>query len=378
MRTGSVDFGRDELNSLSRILERYPTSNVLLVTGRASYNEQPLRCHFESLLDKHVVWRYDDFSVNPSLDDLQKGTKIVAELKPDLIIGIGGGSVLDTAKLIRILPNHTQQIEEIIKGMSPIKESKIKLILIPTTAGSGSEATHFAVSYIGKDKYSVASPFLVPDHVILDPALSDSMPSYLTAVTGADALAQAIESYWAVGATEESIDYAAESIIEILQHFEDVIHRPSKQARDKMMLASYLAGKAINITKTTAPHALSYGFTQNHGIPHGHAVMLTLPELLRLNTFTALEALSDKLSYREYPKRVKQLCKLFGKDEPEDVAQYLEVLLDHVGLKRRLRDFDIAFDDLPMLAKSVNTERLNNNPVQLTQRQLLEVLEKIY
>lgn len=378
MRTGSVDFGRDGLNNLSRILERYTIRNVLLVTGRTSYNEQPLRCHFESLLDKHTVWRYDDFSVNPSLDDLVKGTKIVAELKPDLIIGIGGGSVLDTAKLIRILPHQRQQVAETIKGLAPIEESTTKLVLIPTTAGSGSEATHFAVSYIGKEKYSVASSFLMPDHVILDPALTDTMPSYLTAVTGADALAQAVESYWAVGATKESIEYAEESIFEILHHFEDAVHRPSKQARDKIMLASYLAGKAINITKTTAPHALSYGFTQNYGIPHGHAVVLTLPELLRLNTFAALETLNDKLSYREYPKRVKQLCKLFGKDEPEDVAQYLEVLLDRVGLKRRLRDFDIVFDDLSMLAKSVNTERLNNNPVQLTQQQLLEVLEKIY
>lgn len=378
MGISSVDFGRHELDSLNRIIQWHSIDNILLVTGKQSYNKNPLRCHFESLLDGYNVWRYDAFKVNPSIDDLIQGAKIVAELKPDLIIGIGGGSVLDTAKLLRVLPNNEQQIEETIKGILPISESGIKLILIPTTAGSGAEATHFAVSYIGKNKYSVASPWLLPNHVLLDPALSDPMPAYLTAVTGSDALAQAIESFWAVAATKESLEYATDSITKILLHLEEAVHAPTQRVRDKMMLASYLAGKAINITKTTAPHALSYGFTQHYGIPHGHAVMLTLPEIFRLNAYKALDELSDRLSYIEYPKRIKKLCQLFGKEELEEVALYIENLLDKIGLERKLRAFNIPADALPLLVDQVNVERLNNNPVRLTRQQLLTVLEKIY
>lgn len=378
MGISSVDFGRHELDSLTRILQLHTVYNILLVTGQQSYNKNPLRCHFESLLDGYHVWRYDAFKVNPTMDDLIKGAKIVAELKPDLIIGVGGGSVLDTAKLLCILPNNEQEIEDTIKGIRSVVESKIKLILIPTTAGSGSEATPFAISYIQKTKYSIASPWLLPDHVIIDPALSDSMPAYLTAVTGSDALAQAIESFWSVNATKESLEYARESIANILPSFEEAVHAPSKHARDKMMLGSYQAGKAINITKTTAPHALSYGFTQHYGIPHGHAVMLSLPEIFRLNTYKALDELSDKLSYLEYPKRIKKLCQLFGKEEPEEVALYIEKLLDKIGLERKLRKLGIPVDDLPLLVDQVNIERLNNNPIRLTRQQLLTVLENIY
>lgn len=378
MEISSVTFGRHELNSLPRMLQRYEVRTVLLVTGQQSYNKNPLRCHFESLLEGYNVWRYDAFKVNPIVEDLIQGAKIVAELKPDLIIGIGGGSVLDTAKLLRVLPHDQQQIKEILTGSQPLVENNIKLILIPTTAGSGSEATPFAIVYIGKNKYSVASHKLLPNHVLIDPALSDSMSAYLTAVTGSDALAQAIESFWSVRATEESLAYARDSISNILPHFEEAVHAPSKHARDKMMLGAYQAGKAIHITKTTAPHALSYGFTKCYGIPHGHAVMLTLPAILRLNTYEALDELSDKLSYLEYPKRIETLCQLFNQTEPEEVAVYLEKLLDNIGLERKLRAFNIPKSDLPLLVEQVNIERLDNNPVKLTRQQLLAVLESIY
>jgi len=378
MSKNSVYIGRGKLSCLQAVIAQCGGKKILLVTGKASYDKLPLKSLLEEQLEGCTVLRHCQFSVNPNVTDLIEGAKLKADFDPDLIIGIGGGSVLDTAKLLHVLPVDTDRIQQIIKGQLPVQAGNNTLILLPTTAGSGSEATHFAVVYLGTQKYSVASPYLLPQYTIVDAALTDSMPPYLTAVSGLDALAQAIESYWCVSATEESLTYAEESIKLTLQYLEQAVLAPNQASRDNMSLAAYLAGKAINITKTTAPHALSYGFTQHYGIPHGHAVMLTLPALLGVNTSFQEGMLNQQLSSSVYRARIKQLCTLFQQQSAEEVAGSLEQLMDKLGLKRKLRDFNIAKADLPILVQQVNIERLNNNPIKLTQEVLLRILKTIY
>ena len=154
---------------------------------------------------------------------------------------------------------------------------------IPTTAGTGSEATHFAVIYVDGKKKSIASQQLLPDVVILDPQLTDNMPAYVSACSGFDALSQAIESYWSRAATPLSQLYAAMAIEVLLVELPQAVNSNSRLARDKMQMAANWAGKAINISKTTAPHAMSYVITQEFGIPHGHAVALTLGKFFTLH-----------------------------------------------------------------------------------------------
>ncbi|GAA4781482.1 phosphonoacetaldehyde reductase [Olivibacter ginsenosidimutans] len=372
-----VYIGRGALNALVSILTEVKPQRILLVTGKSSYDQHPLRGLLEQQLQGFQVQRHSEFQVNPTLDDLVHGAQVKQAFAPHLIIGIGGGSVLDTAKLLKVLPTEEQAIVETISSERAIQENNAPLILLPTTAGSGSEATHFAVAYMGKKKYSVASPYLLPNYTLVDAALTDSMPAYLTAVSGFDALAQAIESYWNIKATKESLAYATESISLILPHLEKVVLTPCPASRDALSKAAYLAGKAINITKTTAPHALSYGFTLNYGIPHGHAVMLTLPALLRHQSTDAIAVLHT-VSPKHYNERMLKLYHLFGKANGAEVADYLEKLMDKLGLQRRLQDFAIPLDDLSMLVAHVNVERLNNHPVRLTPKDLMQILEAIY
>src|SRR5207248_4789041 len=126
-------------------------------------------------------------------------------------------------------------------------------------------------------KYSVCHEFLLPDIAIVDPILTHKMSPRLTAITGMDALSQAIESYWSIHSTEESKGYAREAIRIIVDQLPKAVNEPTNDSRLAMARASHLAGKAINVTRTTAPHALSYALTSRFGVPHGQAVSLTLP-----------------------------------------------------------------------------------------------------
>ena len=152
------------------------------------------------------------FSINPKLNDAIRGCKIARENNVDFIIAVGGGSVLDIAKLIKALFRACDYELETAIGQDKVIDPEIPIIAIPTTAGSGSEATHFAVVYVGEDKYSLASECLKPDAVILDGSLVTSGNKYLKICNGLDAMAQAIESYWAVGATDESRHYARSAL----------------------------------------------------------------------------------------------------------------------------------------------------------------------
>jgi alcohol dehydrogenase class IV len=152
------------------------------------------------------------------------------------------------------------------------------LIAIPTTSGTGTEATCFAVVYIDKTKYSLKHSSILPDYTIIDPTLTHAMPPLVTAATGMDALAQAIESYWGVKSTHESQAYAREAITLTLAYLKAACQN-EVEARDAMSRAANLAGKAINLTETTACHAVSYPITSYFNVPHGHAVALTLASM---------------------------------------------------------------------------------------------------
>src|SRR5690606_25840825 len=146
-------------------------------------------------------------------------------------------------------------------GDSLVERDGPPLLAVPTTAGTGSEATHFAVVYIDGVKHSLAHPLLRPDLVILDPLLTYAMPPGLTAATGLDALSQGIEALWAVGATTKSVGYAARAVELAAGALETAVIAPDRTARRAMMEAAHASGLAIDISKTTAPHALSYAIS---------------------------------------------------------------------------------------------------------------------
>jgi alcohol dehydrogenase class IV len=273
------------------------------------------------------------------------------------------------AKLIRCYIDSNTDLKEFIKSNQIFPAKKIPLIAIPTTAGSGSESTHFAVVYINGCKYSVSHVSIRPNYVLLVSSLTYKCPPYLTACSGSDALCQAIESYWSVQSTEESRSYAKEAILLLWKYLPQAVEN-DLDARRNVMLAANLAGRAINISFTTAPHACSYGLTAYAGIPHGHAVSLTLPYFFDLNMNVSADNCIDLRGAVFVRERMNELlfflnCKT--ENVKEKLSSFFELLF---GNKNEEAIAGITDDLRIQLALSVNLQRLQNNPVKISKEDI--------
>jgi len=215
------------------------------VADRTAYAHSGAEKLLAPALQHRACVIFDDFAPNPKFADVIRGVKLWYERPCDIILAAGGGSAIDMAKLIGLCAGDQEPYRELLTCDRPIVHQSIPLIVIPTTAGTGSEATHFAVVYIDGQKYSVAHEYVLPEYAIIDSNLTASLPATITAHTGLDALAQAIESLWSVNATEESREFASEAVTLVLKNLEVAVHNPTSAARFDMCRAAHLAGKAI-------------------------------------------------------------------------------------------------------------------------------------
>jgi alcohol dehydrogenase class IV len=373
-----TSFGPGSLSRLKPLLNSLTPNRILLVTGCSSFETSGASRTLSTILEQYQFDHFRCVSKDPNLDELEAGLAMSSGLAPDVIVGIGGGRVLDMAKLIRIGNAQNCSIEEIAHGQQTIEHRGPPLIAVPTTAGSGSQATHFAVLYIDGIKYSIAHSLMKPEYVLVDSELTYSLPELATATTGLDAICQAIESYWSVNSTRSSRTWAKDAITSLLGNIELSVHTPSPKSRENMCRASHLAGRAIDITKTTGPHALSYGLADVCNIPHGHSVGLTLGGFLEFNAGVTDNDINDPRGVSHVHQVVGEICGLLGEATPIEARVRFTSLMEAIGLATRLSELGI--DGAPtcrFLATEVNKERLNNNPRQPTQRQLEEILEEI-
>lgn len=306
--------------------------------------------------------------------DIKTGTSAAAA---DVIIAVGGGTIIDLAKIISIAcSNQCEKVEEVLDNKA--LENKIPLIFIPTTAGTGSETTSFAVVYRDKIKISIERKSLLPDAIILDPLLLRSLPGPVLHSTLLDALAQATESIWAVGSTAESKEYSSKAIPLIL----DNIDKEDKKTIDRLnslQQASYWAGKAINISKTTLSHSISYPITAHFGIPHGIAVFLTLPETAKLNYFTSLENKQDKIDIEKIEQDFSLIFSLYGVKKIEPLVKKLKDIMARLKVKTQLRDYGVKEENLAFIASNALTRgRSDNNPRKMSKDEVLKLLKKIF
>ena len=243
---------------------------------------------------------------------------------------------------------------------------------MPTTAGSGSEATHFAVIYDGHEKYSVADPQLRPDCVFLEAQLLESLPVEEAAASALDALCQALESFWSVRATPRSRELAAAAAHLAREHIESFVLRRDPSSMDAMMRAAFTAGRAIDITKTTAPHAVSYPLTSRFGVRHGHAVALMMAAILPFNAGAESP---------EVRRVVEEVCSMLGVKNGDAQAAAARLLdtVGRLGLETRLPDLGICTGaDLEfIIGHGFNPGRVGNNPRTLTREALRDLLRPL-
>ena len=362
------------INNIKEIIKETRAKKILLVTGKQSYIDCNAKSQIDKILNNIYTEQFNQFEVNPKLDSVYTGIALLKNTKFDIIIAVGGGSVIDMAKTINILA--VQKDGDLVKYIDDntlIIEKGLPLVAIPTTAGTGSEATHFSVVYIDNVKYSLAHRFMLPNYAIIDAELSFNLPSHIAAASGMDALSQAVESYWAVKSTEESKKYASEAIVLILKVLQDAVVG-DKCSRIAMSKAAHLAGKAINITTTTAPHAISYPITAYFGLQHGHAVALTLGYFFEINyTFQDIDLNEPRGA--DYLKNImEKLYTMFGVSSALECKNKWYRLMSKIGLESNMENImTLSEYEIEKIISNVNLERLNNNPVRVSKNKLKEI-----
>lgn len=361
-----------ELRPLFMQLEN---KKVFLVTGKKSFRSCGAEEKLKWLFDTCEVTHFNDFQTNPDSEDVIKGVQLFNQASCTFIVSVGGGSVIDMAKLINYYHN---------AGIDTIKDSNmnnenckpVTHICLPTTAGSGSESTHFAVMYIGNAKYSIAHPKLKPNYAIVDPELQYSQTPYQKAVSGVDALAQAIESFWSVQSTEESRLYSEKALNLVWQNLPAAVHKGDKLAHLYLAVGANLAGRAINISKTTAPHALSYGFTKYAGLPHGHAVALSLPYFLEIHSQVSEENCNDPRGVNHIKRVIENIASIMN-CQSDKLANTLIDFLKYINIETCSKNLNIKKQVINQSVQMINKERLGNNPVVVDINDFIESAYKI-
>lgn len=341
---------------VAEVLARLQPRRPLLVHGRGSFARSGAAAALEPVIAVYKPRTFSDFGASPRLEDLENGLETLGG-DFDLVLAVGGGTTLDMAKLLALFAAQSGRPREYILEGKALDKPMRPVVAVPTTAGSGSEATHFAVCYAGATKYSVAHPSMRPAVAVVDGELTLSMPRAVAASTGIDAFAQAVESFWSIHATGESRSLSRGAIRGVLAHLERSVNAAAREDRIAMAEAAHWAGRAIDVTKTTTPHALSYYFTAKFGVPHGHAVALTLGELLEFNAAVPGGAMPE-------------LLELLGCRGGAEGKKKVWALMDAVGLERDFRKLGIGPAEFKAGLRDINWERAKNNPREHTLEQL--------
>ncbi len=345
---------------IGAILHQSGCRKFLLVCG-ASFRRLPVAAYLETLDIPYVT--FTDFTPNPQYDEVCRGVEVYRNNGCDAVVAIGGGSAMDVAKCIKL---YAPMDEGVCYLEQPYADSGIPLIALPTTAGTGSESTRFAVIYHHGEKQSVHHDSILPDYALLDPVVLYTLPEYQKKCTLMDALCQAIESYWSVAATQESRSLAAKAIRGIVRHWRDYVFSGDGEATLEILRASNLAGQAIHITTTTAPHAMSYKLTTIYGLPHGHSVALCLPRVWEFMLTCADEALLTVLG---------EIAACMGAKSSDEAVMLLDDMMGEMALDRPVAE--CRDEEINRLVAGVNVQRLGNHPVALSAEVLRNLYEQI-
>lgn len=314
------------------------------------------------------IIRFDDFQPNPLYDSVVKGVKLFRESESDAIMAVGGGSAMDVAKCIKLYSNMDSDGAEGAFLKIDVVPNDVPFLAMPTTAGTGSEATRYAVIYYDGKKQSVADYSAIPETVLMDSSVLKTLPEYQKKSTMMDAFCHAIESFWSVNSTDESKSYSRQAIRMVMENIDGYLNN-TEEGNSNMLMAANLAGKAINITQTTAGHAMCYKITSIYRAAHGHAAILCdrvlFPWMLE-NTDKCVDPRGE-----EYLKSVfNEIADAMGCASPKDAAAKVEEIFERLELEIPAA----KEEDFAELKTSVNPVRLKNHPIALDE----ETIEMLY
>ena len=370
---GSMDLFEDVL--ADEVAELRPR-RILLLTGRRQADKA-----WQSIADRATA-DYDPVIVenvvsNPNIRSVGAIVESVRSEPVDLIVALGGGSVLDTAKALAVMLHENRPLADVLASAERITDA-VPVIAIPTTSGSGSEVSETATVWDdeAKIKYSLVGSALSPRASIVDPELTATLPGHSVAGTGLDALAHAIESTWSVNASTESIEYGLSAVRLLAENLRALVRdREDPVRRERIGLASLMAGLSIAKAKTTIAHAVSYPLTMHWDIHHGHACGMSLAALLRFNGAISESDCQHPNGLDHVDGIMRRLLGAFGADDATDGAEAIHTLIRDIGLTTF--DQHPEFDLDIIAADAKRYDRFGNNPRAMSEIQLVDFLASL-
>jgi len=367
-------MGPGSLGRIGEEVKRLGASRVMIVTDPGLI-KTGIVARTEELLGSLglSVSRFDAVEADPRYEIAGEAAGMAKKEGADLLLGIGGGSSLDIAKVAAILVTNSDPVATYF-GLDLVPKKGLATILVPTTAGTGSEVTPIAIlsDNTEKLKKGIVSPFLFPDVALLDPELTLGLPPKVTAATGMDALIHAVEAYTSKNSSRITDMFALEAMELIFENIRTAYANGSDlSARTAMLEGSLLAGMAFANAGVTAVHAFAYPIGAEFHIPHGVANSMMLAPVMEFNMLGNL----TKFAF---------MAELFGedvqgysrRDAAEAAVEALKILADDLRIPSHLSDFGVKEEHIPALAEGVMkvTRLLANNPRELT----LQDAEEIY
>lgn len=353
-------------HGIQHLNEAIDGSKKILLVVDSSFPFLNIKEDIEAINVPYVI--FDQFTPNPLYDDVCKGVDLFNSENCDTILAVGGGSSMDVAKCIKL---YCKMSKDKLYLEQEYKDTGVKLIAIPTTAGTGSESTRYAVIYYDGKKQSVTHESIIPNVAILEPKVLKTLPLYQKKCTMLDALCQGIESWWSVNSTDDSKLLSKQAVETIIKWWREYIFDNTADSADAIMKAANLAGQGICITQTTAAHAFSYKITSIYKLPHGHAVAVGLPEIWDYMISNPDKCIDARGA--EYLKSVfSDISAAMNCKSPEQAVSSFRSMLSEMEISNPT---SVNLDsDINVLSSSVNPIRLKNNPVELN----AEAIEGLY
>jgi len=361
------------IQDIKKFINDTSFKRIFVLCGKKSFITSGAEIFFKELLNNKETRLFYKSSELPILEELIKIINDIKIFKPDLILAVGGGAVIDYAKIANVVDIRDDLADLIVNYSYPFKLKYTKLAVIPTTAGSGAEVTSNAVIYVDGIKHSFESELLLPDNFFLIPEFLISAPNKIKASAGFDAIAQALESLVSKKSNEQSVGYASRSLKVSINSYISFLNDPNIKNATEMSIASNLAGKAISISKTTAPHAASYPFTSLFNISHGHAVGLFFENFFKFN----FDNLNKSETSFDLKQRFDLIFDLFNVGNINDFNSKITLIKKQAKLEDNLKMLNIDIEQSSEnIIKGINLLRLGNNPVKIDGKDIYNIISK--
>ena len=380
--TSGIRFGSGISVSSSQEISKILGSNILFITDKDLMSlklTEPTLNQLKKFSSKVEI--FEDVEADPSLKTLLKSIEIGKKMNATGVIGFGGGSSMDVAKLTSLILGSNENIEE-AWGVSNAKGPRLPLVLVPTTAGTGSEVTPISIITVGEEeKKGVSSPIILPDVAILDPDLTIGLPAHTTAATGIDAMVHAIEGYASANKNNNPISkmLSIEALKLLGGSIEKAVFDGSNiEARGNMLIGAMLAGKSFANSPVAAVHALAYPIGGTFHVSHGLSNSLVLPYVLRFNS-------ADNKATKDYAELAPFVFPDINTNQGSQAVcsefiDRMESLSKKLGLPQKLREVNIPKEACEKMAKDAmkQTRLLVNNPREVTEKDALNIYESAW